>query len=85
MFAGGEFLQEKKKIKVWMDKLVVSRSIRNNIGIRHEKQYWEVAVCAITVNVSLQLTVREKEDIGDQAFECHMGNMEPLKDFKTVK
>ena len=36
-----------------MDKLVVSRSIRNNIGIRHEKQYWEVAVCAITVNVSL--------------------------------
>ena len=42
----------RKTIKVWMDKLVVSRSIRNNIGIGHEKQYWEVAVCAITVNVS---------------------------------
>ena len=69
-----------------MDTLVVSRSIRNNVGVGHEKQYWKVAVCAyIAVNVPLQLTVREKEDTGDQAFECHMGNMEPLKDFKTMK
>ena len=52
--AGGKFLEKKKKIKVWMDTLVVSRSIRNNVGIGHEKQYWKVAVCAyIAVNVPL--------------------------------
>ena len=69
-----------------MDKLVVSRSVRNDVGTGRDKQYWEVAVCAcISANVPLYLIVREKEDTGDQAFECHMGNMEPLKDFKTVK